>query len=505
MNKFQHLIKTIFISGFAVLINFGITFFLTPYITTRVGTDAYGYVSLSKTFMGYFELFTIAINSYAARYIAIEYHKGDYKKSNIYYSTVFFSNLLIGILFFVAGIFVSWNVDKFFDIRAELLYDVRILFFLTFTNWFINLVGSSFSTAAYVKNRLDMTGVLKCTAYFCQILTLFVLFSAFTPHVSYMGVGFFVTSFVIICGNLYITRHYASDMSINRRLFDFKAVKDLVISGVWNSLNSLGNMLNSGLDLMVCNLMISSVAMGELAIAKTFSSFFSMVFQVITQPFQPLLLKAYAKNDMTELLFDFKLAMKLCGMFSVVIVSGFIALGKQFYQIWMPDQNNRLLYNLTILCIGTAVAEGIIFPLYYIYTLTVKNRIPCVVTICGGLLNVLLMYMLCNTNLGVYAVALTTIVIMGVINLIFNPIYMARCLKIAAWSFYEVIVKHLAAFILITAVFYSLTQCVHVGNWLTMIVLAVFMCCIGIIIYALIQFRIADFKRCFRKCRINQR
>lgn len=52
-------------------------------------------------------------------------------------------------------------------------------------------------------------------------------------------------------------------------------------------------------------------------------------------------------------------------------------------------------------------------PIYYVNTLTVKNKIPCFITIIGGLLNVVGMFILIKyTNLGVYAVPITTAVIM---------------------------------------------------------------------------------------------
>lgn len=55
---------------------------------------------------------------------------------------------------------------------------------------------------------------------------------------------------------------------INVKYFSFSAVKDLFVSGIWNSINSIGNLLNSGLDLWISNLMLSPTSMGELSIVK---------------------------------------------------------------------------------------------------------------------------------------------------------------------------------------------------------------------------------------------
>ncbi len=68
-------------------------------------------------------------------------------------------------------------------------------------------------------------------------------------------------------------------------------------NGIWNSLNTLGNTLNSGLDLIIANLMLSGVATGQISVAKTIESMFTMLYQVVFQPFQPRLLKAYASGN----------------------------------------------------------------------------------------------------------------------------------------------------------------------------------------------------------------
>ena len=94
-------------SGAAFAINYLINFFLTPFITKNLGTDAYGYVTLAKTIASYAVIITTALNSYAARFITIEYHKEDYEKANVYFNSVFFADLFIGGALLVFAILFS--------------------------------------------------------------------------------------------------------------------------------------------------------------------------------------------------------------------------------------------------------------------------------------------------------------------------------------------------------------------------------------------------------------
>ena len=58
----------------------------------------------------------------------------------------------------------------------------------------------------------------------------------------------------------------------------FSIIKEMMGNGVWNSLNTLGNTLNSGLDLIIANLMLSGVATGQISVAKTIESMFTILW-----------------------------------------------------------------------------------------------------------------------------------------------------------------------------------------------------------------------------------
>ena len=57
-------------------INLGISFFLTPFVTKRIGTEAYGFVSLANNFVNYATLITIALNSMSGRFVSVAIHQG---------------------------------------------------------------------------------------------------------------------------------------------------------------------------------------------------------------------------------------------------------------------------------------------------------------------------------------------------------------------------------------------------------------------------------------------
>lgn len=484
-------------SGIAFAINYLINFFLTPFITKNLGTDAYGYVTLAKTIASYAVIITTALNSYAARFITIEYHKEDYEKANVYFNSVFFADVFIGSVLLVFAILFSGIATFLLNVPEQLRNDVKKLIVLVFLNLFISTSGTVFQAASYIKNKLDIANVIKGISYIVEAAILLALYISFTSQVYYVGIALCVATMVIVVSNIIITQRYTENLKIDIKKYRYDAVKELVISGIWNSLNSLGNVLNSGLDLLVCTVMLTPVAMGQVSIAKSINSIFTGLYSMAATPFHPLFLKKYASGEKNELIDQLVFSMKISGLVSNLAFAGFCALGKVYYKLWIPDQDIELIYVLSVISVLSGVLDGAIMPLFYIYTLTVKNKIPCLITITGGILNVLGMYVLVKyTNMGVYSIVITTAVIMLFIEGVTNPIYMSRCLSINAGVIYKPLFLHIVSCLVMTVVFRFIAIIVAPMTWIGLIVAAVLMVVMGVVIHFGIVF---GFKKFFSK------
>ena len=241
---------------------------------------------------------------------------------------------------------------------------------------------------------------------------------------------------------------------------------ELAGNGLWNSVNSLGNVLNSELDLLITNMMLDTLVMGELAIAKTMGALIPIIYSLVSQAFQPRLLKHYSEQNNPGLVHELKNAMHISGFFVGLFFCLIVAVGEEFYQWWVPGQNARMLYILTILTMLSYLLEGVVGPLYYVYTITVKNKIPCMVTLAGGIMNVLAMYLLLkHTSLGVYAVTGTTIVVTMFINLVTNPLYIAKCLNVKWNTFYSTIAFYIIFVISTSFLLKWISGMFDISNW----------------------------------------
>lgn len=490
------LARTILISGLGVALNSLMTFFLVPVISGTVGTEAYGFVSLARNFEQYAMILTTALNSYAVRYIVIAYHEDRLDEANTYFSSTLYGDAVLGTGIFGAALIVIVLLERFVSISPGIAGDVKLLFFFVFVDFWIVTMTTSFSSAAHIRNKLDVAGVFKVAALLLEAVLLFVCYRFFSPHVYYVGVGRAVQAMVLAVGSLWIWRRFAANLTGSRRHASWKAVRQLVLTGCWNSLNSIGGVLNDGMDLWVCNLMLTPLRMGQLAIAKTFESFFSSIYFIVRQAFEPLFLKSYAVGDRESLLEELKLSMKVSGMISNIIFSGFLALGISFYRLWMPHEDIGLIYLLTVICNLATVPRGPMTPLYYIYVLTAKNRFPTIMTILSGALNVASMYLLLSfTDIGVSAIVWTTVAVSVLIDYVSNPLYMAHVLDLPWWTFYPNILRNLLSCALMSAVCMTLVRLHAPETWLGLFLCALVLAALGGALHLLVVMNRTDRRR----------
>lgn len=493
-------ISTIVCAGLAVFINYAISMVLTSYITSNMGTDAYGFVSLAKSFSQYATIFTAGLNSYAARFISLAHHKKDYESEKKYFNSVFFANIFLSAIILFISAFVVLFLDNLINIPSHLVPQVKILFLLNFANYLVLSTGTCFSVYGHIQNKLAIVNTVKIIAYTTEAVALILMFLILSPKLYFVGIALIISSVTILSCDALICKKSLPSLKLNYNYFSIKAVKELLVSGIWNSINSLGNLLNTGLDLLITNLMLTATAMGQLSIVKTLSTIFVTLFQTITLPWQPILLKKHSTNDTLGTVSSFKHGIKTTAFFSNLLFAGLLSYGITYFTLWTPSENTSLLYKLLLITLFGMIIEGAAYPLLYTYTLTLKNKLPCYVTIGSGLLNVLGMYLLLSfTSMGIYSIVLTTSILAWLVYFIFTPLYTAHCLKVKWFTFYPTIIRVLIAGIGCTFICFAISHIYSPTSWIGLILSAMICVIVCAPIYVLMVVSKSELKTIISK------
>ena len=455
----------------AVIISAVISFTLTPYVTKHLGIEATGFISLSNTIVSYIDIIAIALNAFASRNIALAYHNGNDEEVNIYYNSVIIANIILSLVVNITCMFMTINLQHILNISDFLVTDVKILFLLMILNYTVNIFGSIFSIAAFITNKSSITYRNKGISSILYAATLVTLIYFKSIHVYYVSIGYLIAAIYNLITNFYYTKKLLPKWKFDITLFSFSKIKKLISSGIWNSVSNIGTMLNTGLDLLVTNKMLSGIIMGQISISKQLSTIMTTFTTIIVNSFQPKQLERYAKGDINGLVGYLKMSVKLSSVLTITIFACFFILGKSFLGLWIPGQDINYIYHICIIVIFGDIVVATVRPLYYVFTLTDNLRITCFFTVASGVLNFISMVLLISyTDMGGYAVVMTTCVLNFITNLIITPYLASKFLKLEKNPFFTLLIKHVIVCFFVTFVLFAFNSFFVVGSWMTFLI-----------------------------------
>lgn len=471
----------------AFSVNMGISFFLTPYIVNHVGSEAYGFVSLANNFTSYASILTIALNSMAGRFITIEYENKRMDNAIEYFSSALFANIFMCGVLLIPAIVCIFRLEWILNISPRILDDVKMLFGFIFAAFFVTLINATFSTSLFVTNRKDVEARRNIEAYLIKAIILIVVYILFKPAVFYVGVATLVVGLYSLLANMYFTKKYLPEIKIKRNFVSKEKIGILISSGIWNSLTKLSNVLTDGLDLLITNLFIGPTMMGVLSIAKMLPSVITTLVGTIAGVFVPNYTIAYAHGDRHQFVVKIRQSIVISSVISNVCLTVLIALGTEFFDLWVPGQDKHLLYRLSLLTIAGMSINGGMQCVYNIFAVVNKIKINSIVNLATDLGIVWIVFLLLRTtDLGVYAVAGVSSIVIICRSVLFSIPYASHCSGINMWFFYKQVMINLMALAMSTGAVIICKNNFETGSWTQLVALGIFGCIVALGINILI-------------------
>jgi O-antigen/teichoic acid export membrane protein len=454
-----------------MLISFAIGFFLSPFIVKHLGAEANGFSQLAGNFVMYASLVTLAFNSMAGRFISVSYHQGRIEQANQYYSSVFIVNILMVLLSLPIACYVVYRLDHILVIENASVTDVKILFACVFFNFFLGLATSVYGLGIYVKNRLYISNAVSLFKTLSNAVLLLIVFSVFPIRLFYVSLITSALSLFLMPFNIYVQHQLLPELKLRWSRFSGRAVREMFLSGIWNSINQCGHLFNTGCDLLLANLFISPATMGVLAISKTVPSIIMSLTTTINSNFSPSVTIKWAEGDKDSFMRDLVVSMKIsCILTSIPIVT-FCCLGVSFYRLWMPTQDAGVIHLASVLAVFPFIPFAATQTLYNVFTATNKLQMNSVTFLIGAFLNFVIVYFYLKYRClnGLYVIAGTSSLISIIRNAFVMLPYQARILQLKWYAFYKYILMALLCAGINVLIAALITLVISVTSWILLI------------------------------------
>lgn len=467
-----------------VLINVAINFVLSPFIVKNLGVEANGYITLANNFVSYIALITTALNSMAGRFILISYRQKDQISANEYYSSVLLGDwILVGILIIPVCIFIT-NIDTFINIPSNFLYDTRILFIIVFFNFFIQLCLPQWRTATYCTNNLYLRSLSNAISGIVRAIVIFLLFAYLPPHSYYIGIAATAMTIVGITIEYFNHKRLMPELIWKISLFRFAKVKELISSGIWNTVSKCGNLLLEGLDILIANIFISPISAGILALSKIIPNMINQITGTISTTFGPRLTYLYVDGKKEEMIEEIKNNITIISIISNIPIGIFIIYGIDFFKKWIPSQDPVQLTILSSIALLGMLILGLSQCYVNIFGIVNKLKLNSLVVVVSGCLNLFItIILLKTTNLGIYSIVCSSTIISIARVFLFIAPYAAKCIETNKNKFIWLLIKGASNVVIPCVIGFIIKLIIPTYSWCSLIISILTTCIISIVIY----------------------
>lgn len=408
---------------------------LVPYLISHLGTAAYGLLPIAALMTQYASLISGSIATAVNRYLSIALQRDDRDDANRVYSTAFYSFLAIGALqvpLFGAAI---GFVDHIVAVPEGLMLDAQALLGCSAAAFLLNLVSSIYAAPAYAFNRLDVSRSLDIVRVVFRLVGIVALFGLLGPSLRLVGYVDLITAVVCLVGQIVTARRIAPYLRVHLRDFDLSKVGQVTGLGGWLLVNQLGSLLFLQMDVWICNRFISPEAAGQYAALLLWPSLLRQGGSTIATVVAPIIMIYFARGEMNQLVRVSTASVRILSLVLAVGISTLCVFSTPLLRLWLGDSFVQFSPLMVLLLGHLAINVGVT-PLFNVQVAIDRVRLPALVTLTGGVINIALAIMLAQQeSWGIYGVAAAGAIVLTAKNAVFTPLYASYTLKLPWHTF----------------------------------------------------------------------
>lgn len=399
------------------------TFWFIPYVKINIGTSAYGYISVINGLVNTLFVLANAVGSMGTRFILVSYEQNKVDQSNKYFNSECVAMLISSVFILVTSIFFSFYLQYFMNIGQRFRIQVQVLFVMTIFSFALQLLLSPFSSSFFYKNTLYITYILFTLDYLGRILLTIVLYrtgnkvlwsAALATDIVYL--------FSLFVYYVYFKREMIN-IELNIKFFSIKHLFEMIKSGIWIAISSAGNIMLSSLNTYFSNLFCGVFITGIYAAIMQLNIVESMILSVLVNTLLPKMFKLFSDSSESGFFNYTVYSMSIISLLLSIVSGGIIVYGNDFMSFWMGPKftGYQLLMFLTVIYLPFTLPSQV---LNQSFTVMNKVSIPAIITVFSGILNVVLVVIMCNIfNMDIYGVAISSLIVQILRDCFLYPYY----------------------------------------------------------------------------------
>ena len=278
----------------------GTAFFMTPYVLSCLGAVEYGTYTLVSSVIMWMILADFGISATVSRYVAEFRAKKDQKKEAVFLSNVMLLNIISGLVVFVAGIIVYWNISFLFpSLHGENLENFKVMYLISFSYTVLYFPFKVFAGIPAGHQKFIVPGLINIAsamlAVAASVLFLWWGYKAITLVIINVASGF-----AILAGSIFY-----SIKSLGTRIqweISPEIVKIILKYSCWIFVGSIADLLYWKTGNIIIARTSGPMDVTLFSLGINFSNYFIIVSSAVAGVFFPKIVSMVALNQTNQAL-----------------------------------------------------------------------------------------------------------------------------------------------------------------------------------------------------------
>lgn len=383
------------LSYLAIILNIGSGLLYTPWMVKMIGQSQYGLYTLANSLISLF-LVDFGLSSATARYVSKYHAENSEEKVHNFLGVVYKLYLFIDAVIFVALIIVFIFIDTIYKnltpaelSQFKIVYIIAGLFsVVNFPFVTLNGIMTAYEEFVHLKLADVIYRVLLVTVMIAVLLNGGNLYALVTVNAC---VGLLVIVYKLLIIRIKIP------IKVNIRYWSHSLAKELFGFSTWTMISALAQRLVFSITPSILGIVSSSVEIAVFGIISTIEGYVFTFTTAINGMFMPTISRAYSNDNSGKQLYPLFLRVgKFQYAINGLIVTGFLAIGKQFVDLWMGSGYRTAYYGILLIII-----PGLFYNALQIANtaLVVTNKVKyqAYINLVMGILNIVLSFPLAKT------------------------------------------------------------------------------------------------------------
>jgi len=351
MNQGKTIIRNIFSNWTGYLVSVVIGLILSPVVVHSLGNNLYGIWTIIVAFSGYYGLVNLGIAPAVSYYLSHHYARKEYDQINQVASTAFFALTLLSFVVLSISFVIALCGEQIFSIDPQHVSDFRLTVFIMALNFSLGFVFAIFQSFLVMLQRYDLRNA---NQILFDIIRTILLYIALKNGYKIVAISIITTActFCMNIGYVIIVYRIFEELKIKFLYASRSTLHSIFNYGFWAVIGELGRQLLFYSSAFVIGAFLNTAAITFFAIAGNLFEYARNLLGAMTRVFFPVAAQQHSRSEFDKLRSLYFKGSRYTFILTVIIIVGFIVVGKQFIILWMGKEYTESYKILVILCIG---------------------------------------------------------------------------------------------------------------------------------------------------------